>query len=221
MRTLSIVSLSLTALVAACEKDQPVREIPLSQLDRSGGLPPGIGQSAQQPGAQGQPAATPETGGGIATRSAGIEWSVPPAWQAKPPAPMRVATYVIPPAAGDSEPGELAVFYFGAGQGGDVDANLQRWYGQIEQPDGRPSAQAAKVAHRTVNGVAVTTVSVDGTDLWSPAPMSPEKVKKPGYRLHGAIAQAPQGNVFFKLTAPQKTATAAGFESVVRSIHKS
>jgi hypothetical protein len=44
---------------------------------------------------------------------------------------------------------------------------------------------------------------------------------KRGYLLLGAIAQGPQGNVFFKFTGPEKTLNAArrDFEGMVGSIH--
>jgi hypothetical protein len=241
------MAVCLGSLLVGCEREEPAREVPLSQLSRSGGLPPGMGEAQQQgtqpaggpmagqpnggmapgpAGAMGTSGSPSEMGAGTAAPAgdsgvAGISWRVPSSWQSRGPAPMRVATYSVPPAPGDSEPGELAVFYFGAGQGGDVTANLQRWYGQIEQPDGRPSAQVARVSEKTVNGVKVTTVAVSGTYLWSARPMSPDKVKKPNYRLLGAIAEAPEGNVFFKLTAPAKTAAASNFDAVVGSIHRS
>ena len=214
------------ATLAACEKEEPVREVPLNQMSQNGRLPSSVSQpAATQPDAQGMGGGM---GGGRAgapagasgNSVAGITWTAPSSWQVRGPAPMRVATYAIPPAGGDSEPGELAVFFFGSGQGGDVQANLQRWYGQIEQPDGKPSAQVARTGERTVNGVKVTTVAVDGTYLAATRPMSQEKTKKPDYRLLGAIAEAPEGAVFFKLTAPKKTAEAAGFEAFVGTIRK-
>jgi len=214
------------ATLAACEKEEPVREVPLNQMSQNGRLPSSVSQpAATQPDAQGMGGGM---GGGRAgapagasgNSVAGITWTAPSSWQVRGPAPMRVATYAIPPAGGDSEQGELAVFFFGSGQGGDVQANLQRWYGQIEQPDGKPSAQVARTGERTVNGVKVTTVAVDGTYLAATRPMSQEKTKKPGYRLLGAIAEAPEGAVFFKLTAPKKTAEAAGFEAFVGTIRK-
>ena len=94
---------------------------------------------------------------------------------------MRVATYGIPAEEGDGEDAECAVFYFGPGQGGTVRANLQRWYGQFEQPDGRPSSEAAQLQETTVDGIKITVVDVSGTYLSSAAPMSPEKVKKPEF----------------------------------------
>lgn len=135
---------------------------------------------------------------------------------------MRVATYRIPAAAGDPEDGECSVFYFGAGQGGSVEANLERWFGQIVQEDGRPTAEVARRDRRAIGGVAVTTVDMSGTYLFSPTPMSPERTPKPGFRMRGAIVEAPGGNVFFKLTAPGATAAAAvpEFEAMLQSLRR-
>ncbi len=46
--------------------------------------------------------------------------------------------------------------------------------------------------------------------------------KKAGYRLVGAIVEAPEGNVFFKLTGPAPTVAAAqaDFDALVASIQK-
>ena len=45
---------------------------------------------------------------------------------------------------------------------------------------------------------------------------------KPGYRLLGAIVEGPEGAVFFKLTAPSRTAEAqrAAFEALLKSVSR-
>ncbi|MGI8743210.1 MAG: hypothetical protein ACR2NN_11700 [Bryobacteraceae bacterium] len=65
-------------------------------------------------------------------------------------------------AAGDAEDGECGVYYCGPGQGGSVEANLDRWINQFQQADGKPSKQAAHVKKRTIRGIGVTTVDVSG-----------------------------------------------------------
>jgi hypothetical protein len=131
---------------------------------------------------------------------------------------MRAATYLIPAASGDSENGECAVFFFGPGQGGGVEANIKRWIDQFEQPDGKPSEQLAKQGKQTINGLSVTTIDLGGT-FKGGGPMMGQGEKKPGYRLLGAIVEGPQGAVFFKLTGPAKTVAAAQqeFQSLLRS----
>ena len=152
--------------------------------------------------------------------AAGIHWTTPPSWKAGPARPMRAATYTVPAAAGDKEDGECAVYFFGAGQGGTVDANIKRWTGQFAQPGG--AAPAAKTAKHTINGFAVTTVDVSGTYTGMGGPMATSHAPQPNYRLLGAIVEAPQGLVFFKFTGPSKTAAGnqAAFDKMLASISR-
>jgi hypothetical protein len=145
--------------------------------------------------------------------ASGISWSVPARWLDQPPRPMRVATYSVPARAG-GEAGECAVFAFGPGQGGTVDANIQRWSAQFE---GSPPPERAP---RQVSGLAVHRVQISGTYLGGPTTTSPGK--RPGYRLLGAIVEAREGLVFFKLTGPAATVTAAQaeFDALLASLVK-
>jgi hypothetical protein len=111
---------------------------------------------------------------------------------------MRVATYPIPAASGQ-EPGECGVFFFGTGQGGSVEDNLARWASQFE------SASAPKKTVRTVNGLKVHEIDLTGTYLAPGGPMMQSQGKKPGWRLLGAIVEAPEGLVFFKCVGPSAT----------------
>ena len=61
-----------------------------------------------------------------AESAGGLRWTMPNGWRAQPERPMRAATYTIAAAPGDREPGECAVFFFGRGQGGSVQDNLDR-----------------------------------------------------------------------------------------------
>ena len=153
----------------------------------------------------------------LADSASGVKWKMPAAWKAQGERPMRVATYTIPAAPGDKDPGEMAVFYFGPGQGGGVQANIERWEGQLSQKTG-PS----KTAKTSVAGMPVTSVDVSGTYAISAGPMSPEKVNKPGYRMLGYIVEAPKGAVFFKFTGPSKTVAAneAAFLGMIKGITK-
>jgi hypothetical protein len=140
-----------------------------------------------------------------ADSGAGVHWAVPSNWKSEGERPMRLATYQVPPAAGDKEGGECAVYYFGQGQGGSVEANVDRWVGQFQQPSGKPSKDAAKVEKRTINGLKVTTIDVSGAYSGMGGPRAPEGSPKQGYRLLGAIVEGPKGSVFFKFTGPAKT----------------
>jgi hypothetical protein len=136
---------------------------------------------------------------------------------------MRLATYKVPAAKGDTEDGECGVFFFGSQQGGSIDANLARWLGQFTQANGQPIAAFEKKTKIDVGGIPVTVVDVSGTFLFSATPMSQDKTPKAGYRMLGAIVEGPQGSVFFKFTGPSGTvaANAAAFDGMLKSITKS
>jgi hypothetical protein len=136
--------------------------------------------------------------------ASGISWSVPSRWLDQPPRSMRVATYTIP-AKTVEEAGECAVFAFGPGQGGTVEANVQRWTTQFEGAAAPPERST-----KQVNGLSVHRVQISGTYLGGPMTTSPGK--RPGYRLLGAIVEAREGLVFFKLTGPAATVAAAQAE---------
>ncbi len=145
------------------------------------------------------------TQGGANASAGGVTWMVPVKWKDAGQRPMRVATYTVP-SAGEGVAGECAVFYFGSGQGGDIRSNIDRWVGQFENPSEPVEAS------REVNGMKVTTVTTTGAFLSPAGPMMESQGKKPDYMLLGAIVEAPQGSVFFKLTGPSATVTAAKAE---------
>jgi hypothetical protein len=157
----------------------------------------------------------------FADSASGLKWTPPTSWKQESERPMRVATYSIPAAKGESEPAECAVFYFGSGQGGTVEANIQRWAAQFETPDGKPVPSPA-VKKEKVKDLQVTRLELEGTYLGSGGPMAAVKVKKPGYKLVGAIVDAPEGPVFFKMTGPAKTVTAAkvDFQKLLSSLSR-
>jgi hypothetical protein len=149
-----------------------------------------------------------QSGGGA------VKWTMPARWKAGPPKQMRAATYLIPAAAGDSEDAECAVFM---NIGGGVQANIDRWAGQFEKTDSPPVQKQG-----TINGLLVTTVDVSGTFKGGGAMMGQSSGSKASYRLLGAIAEAPEGEVFFKLTGPAKTVAAAQneFQTMLKSLKK-
>ncbi len=149
-----------------------------------------------------------------ADSGAGIQWTMPATWKPEAQRPMRLATYKTEPG------GECGVYYFGSGQGGSVDANLDRWVGQFEQADGKPSKAAAKIAKQTIHGWQVTTVDVSGAYTGMGGPIAQQGPAAPGYRMLGAIVEGPQGSIFFKFTGPAKTVAAnrAAFEKMIASL---
>lgn len=113
---------------------------------------------------------------------------------------MRKASYVVPRVAGDTEDGELVVFYFGPGQGGSIDANVERWVKQFG--DTKPGD--VKRADREANGLRQHTVELEAGTYSSGMPGGPTQPKDK-YGLLGGIVESPSGAYFFKLTGPTKT----------------
>lgn len=141
----------------------------------------------------------------VSVQAQSLQFATPKGWTAQPTSsPMRVAQYVLPREASDKEDGELVVYYFG-GQGGSIDANLDRWLGQMQQADGRPSKSVAKTEKLSVNGLALTVLDVTGRYVAEVAPGSPAKHDKPGFRLKAAVIETPAGPYFVKLTGPSRT----------------
>jgi hypothetical protein len=118
---------------------------------------------------------------------------------------MRAAQYVLPKAEGDSEDASLVVYYFGQGQGGSVGANLDRWVGQMQQPDGSSSKEKARTEKTTVNGLAVTLLDVTGTYTAEMSPGSGTRHNKSMSRMRAAVVETPKGAYFVKLVGPEKT----------------
>ena len=143
-----------------------------------------------------------------AESAGGLSWTAPAGWKSQPQQ-MRAANYVIPATTGDSEGGECGVYFFGPGQGGSVEANVERWIGQFRAPGGGVAEGLAKRSSETINGIKVTTVDVSGTYMFKAFPMAREATPKPGYRMLAAIAEGPDGPIFFKLTAPKASTDAA------------
>lgn len=132
-------------------------------------------------------------------------FKAPDTWKPRPPAStMRVAEFVLPKADGDAEDGDVVIYYFG-GQGGDVEANINRWLGQMQQSDGRASKNVATRTTTSVNGLQVTTLDVSGTYVAEVRPGSAEHFNKPGFRMRAVLVPTPRGPYFIKMLGPDKT----------------
>jgi len=127
-----------------------------------------------------------------------VSFELPEGWQEHPPASrMRTAEARIPGPGGDAE---LVVFYFGPGQGGGTEANLQRWIGQMEvTPGTEPERNSFQV-----DDLTVTHVTVHGTLLPSGMGTGPDS-PQPDSMLMGAVVEGPGGPWFFKVTGPEAT----------------
>jgi len=131
-----------------------------------------------------------------------ITLNVPEDWKQKETAPgPRVAEFQVPPAGDDKEPGELAVFYFGPQGAGGVDANVQRWVGQLDE-EGRK----VKIASGESSLGKYTLVDLTGTYNKSIGPPIAKKSKKlPGWRVINVFVETDAGPYFLKLDGPEKS----------------
>lgn len=135
-----------------------------------------------------------------------LHFKAPDGWVTeKPSSAMRAAQYKLPKADGDPEDATLVLYYFGANQGGSVEANIERWVNQIKQPDGSSSQDKAKTETQTISGLKVTTVDITGTYTAEMAPGSADRHNNENYRLRAAVIETPKGNYFAKLVGPANT----------------
>jgi hypothetical protein len=142
-----------------------------------------------------------------------ISFQIPSGWASEPPqGMMRKAQVKIPAVAPETDAGEITVFNFG-GPGGGVDANIDRWFGQFSQADGKPiEPSATKRETFQAGGNKVTMVECAGTMKASSMPGAPARDAKTNYRLVAAIVEVSGGAWFFKGTGPDKTMEGARTE---------
>ena len=146
-----------------------------------------------------------------------FKFAVPAGWRSEQPAsPMRKAELYVPGPEGTGKAGEaiITVFHFGAGQGGTVQQNVDRWFGQF---DGDNDAKGAATAKETIGTVPVTFVRARGT-FQSGMPGQPTTPLQ-GQALLGAILQSSNGDVYVKMTGPAPTVEKAepAFVQMVRA----
>jgi hypothetical protein len=202
---------AIAILVTACGggASQPAGGSP-APAPAAGQIPLATSRSGSAPA---MPPGHPQAAGGE------IAWTAPGAWASVPPSSnMRKAQYRIPKASGDPEDGECAVFYFGAGQGGDTSANIERWASQFKDASGK--TPAPEIAETTLGGMKVSKVVLEGVYEASAMGMTTGP-PKPGFLLLGAIVSGPDANWFFKCTGPKATISAnrAAFDAMIASVH--
>lgn len=170
----------------------------IKQAVGGGGAP----VSGAAPG--GMPAGPMPTAGGTLT-IADVRFTPSKTWRfTHPSSAMRQAQYEIP---GEAGPGEAVVYFFGTGQGGDVEQNAQRWLDQFTPEAGAAPESKARET-REVNGIKLTLVRTRGT-YNSGMAMGGASEAHPGWALVGLILESPGGPVFMKITGPAATIAAA------------
>jgi hypothetical protein len=155
-----------------------------------------------------------------AAQSGNLQFKPPAGWSAEQPSgSMRVAQYKLPRAEGDAADAALVVYYFGQGQGGSVEANLDRWIGQMQQPDGSSSKSKAKTENITVDKMPVTLLDVTGTYTESMmGGAGGQQIQGPA-RMRAAVIETQKGAYYVKLVGPEKTVSRwdASFMEFIKS----
>lgn len=195
----STVALLVLAL-AACSSDEGKQ---VSGEPQPASSSPSAPPPSSAPGATARPE-TPEAAQAPAPLRELVYPDVEGWKREEPSSPMRAAQYRLPAAEGDAKDAELVVFFFRGGAG-DFDANLARWYGQFEQPDGKTSAEVARHSQTKIAGHPAREVELSGTYIAETSPGSGQRYNEPGWRMLAAHVEGADGAWFFKLVGPSKT----------------
>jgi len=162
--------------------------------------------AAEAPDEPAEPAIATAFGETLAT-NLGLAIPVPEGWSVEEPASsMRLAQLGVPGAGGAGE-GQVVVYYFGPGQGGGVEANLDRWRGQLEQTEAETAATRIDRFDSAVG--PVTLLDAAGTYVAETRPGSGRRLDEPDTRMLAAVVETERGAVFFKGVGPEPTMAAA------------
>lgn len=122
--------------------------------------------------------------------------AVPSSWVSKTPSSTsRLAQFIVP----GSDSAEIVVFFFGASQGGNVDANLTRWRGQFSSGDAKPAYE--RVTRDSSGKFPLTIAEYSGTYRRGVGMGSADSVRT-GQTLIATILETPRGAMFIQLFGP-------------------
>ena len=135
-----------------------------------------------------------------------VVFRLPDGWTVMPGTnSMRLAQLVVP----DVDGVDAVVFFFGAGGGGAVEDNIERWRGQMQGDD-----EGTVETHEPAEGVTITLLDVTGA--YSTSPMNPHGSDPHGnphgggasghgdFRMLGAVLEIPGGPLFVKVIGPKR-----------------
>ena len=132
---------------------------------------------------------------------AGFRAPKPASWVwTKPSVQFRTLQYAVAGDGDSTNSAELVVSVFLAGDGGPLEANIDRWRGQFRNGDAAPEA---KRASKEIGPLKVEFIELEGDYIAMGAP-APKK----GFLQLAAIVQADGRNVFFRLIGPKETVEA-------------
>ena len=146
--------------------------------------------------------AAAQTPGDTVIALLGYHTKSPASWSSRPPSSSsRLAQFVIHGSDASSD-AEIVAFFFGASQGGNVDANLARWRSQFSTPDASPVPET--VTRDSSGAFPLTTAEFRGTYRRGVGAGSADSVRT-GQTLVAAIVETPHGTLFIQLFGPTAT----------------
>jgi hypothetical protein len=177
-----------------------------------GGAPPMMGQMHKGP-----PREVTPSGETVESSVRGLKVATPKEWESNTPkSQMRAAEWILPGPGGD---GELVVYRFPGGGGG-VQANVDRWKGQFQPPEGKTVDDVSTVKEIAGSGgLSTTLVDVRGTFVAAVQPGADAKHNEADYRMLAAIVQGSGDPFYFKLVGPTPTIDlwAAAYDDMIAS----
>lgn len=132
-----------------------------------------------------------------------LTMAAPESWEKKEPRTRIVEVeYAVPAKEAKTDAARLTMM----ASGGGVQANIDRWYGQFEQPNNKATKDVAKVEKLELSGLPVHVVDITGKFKDQPrGPFGPTVVKE-NYRMLGAIIETNNaGTYYVKLYGPAET----------------
>jgi hypothetical protein len=134
----------------------------------------------------------------------GLTSELPADWVASEPSSSMRLLQLGVPGAEEGEGGQFVVYYFGPGQGGSLEANLERWVSQFSNPDGTPGEP---VVTPLKSPMPATLVELRGNYARGVG-MGPTGDALPDRMLLAAVVETPQGNLYPQLHGPAALVTA-------------
>jgi hypothetical protein len=138
----------------------------------------------------------------------GLKSRTPAEWAVEEPTSrMRVNQFRLEPIGDDKDKAEVIIFFFGTGQGGSGEANIERWKKMFLPPERKKIDDVTKVEKMKVSNVPVTFVDINGTYLSKTPPFDPnaQVTPFPNYRMIGVVFESDKGPYFIRLIGPANT----------------
>jgi hypothetical protein len=181
-------------------KEAPVPAAPAATTGNMGNMPvdhPPVGENAPAPGPDMANNAVPTASG------SGLTWTAPASWTPKALGAMRKGSFSLKTGGAEAD---LSITSFPGATGG-LEANLNRWRGQVGLNPLSPDEVIAATEKFEANGLQFTVVDYAGN----------------GNRLVGAIVPYGGNSWFFKLMGPDAPVASlkTGFVEFLHTVKES